>query len=112
VRSAVTRLLRELRELILQIEALDADDWGAETLPRLLEYARNVVRDLESGGFEEPDPTQPLVHLSELGTDLVMHQTLARWEDEQWNRSLAKAEQAALRLRDVLCHGPNRHAAA
>jgi len=85
-----------------QLETLLADDWGADIHRRLREYALNVLGDLKAGRFETGDRKNALAHLNQLGTDLALHQTLAKELGSGWTAALVEVERGAMRLRDVI----------
>jgi len=102
VHLAARSLRAALRKLLPQVKELMADDWGTDTERRLRDYAHTVIADLDAGRFEADDPSEALIHLSQLGTDLCLHQTLSRVDIATWNHSLAITEAAACALRDSL----------
>ena len=102
-RLAADNLLVVLRRLVPQIEDLLADDWGADIHRRLREYALQVIADLELARYQGEGVGDVLTHLEELGTDLALHRSLAHWDvGERWNQTLAEAEEAAARFRNLM----------
>ena len=99
VNAVADQLARSLRALLPKIDAILADDWGANVHARLRDYASTVLADLEARRSTSRDSQELLAHLSALGTDLAMHRTLAHWDlGPDWDLALKETESAALQL--------------